>query len=144
MHHGNDLLPTDSSLRELEAMLLRMGQRNRLATLGKQTSRQYDKLILDCPPMLTGLSAQVMCAATPVIVPWPPSPLSARGFDFVIDEIRRHTKRPPPILAVLSMIDRHRTLHLEAPAGVPHLAIDPASERGRAMCGAPESRASWR
>ncbi len=116
---GLDLLPADSSLRELDSMLLRMGQRNRLATLAKQLSRQYDRLILDCPPVLNELSAQVLRAATLVIVPLPPSPLSARGFDFVVEEIRRTTKRPPPILPVLSMIDRRRSLHLEALAANP-------------------------
>ena len=116
---GLDLLPADSSLRELDAMLLRMGQRNRLATLCKQIERSYGRLILDCPPMLNELSAQVMRAATLVIVPLPPSPLSTRAFEFVVEEIRRNTKRPPPILPVLSMIDRRRTLHLEALAANP-------------------------
>ncbi len=116
---GLDLLPADSSLRELDSMLLRMGQRNRLASLSTQMARTYDRLVLDCPPMLNELSAQVMRAATLVIVPLPPSPLSARAFDFVVEEIRRHTKRPPPILPVLSMIDRRRTLHQQAIAANP-------------------------
>lgn len=116
---GIDLLPADNSLRELDSMLLRMGQRHRLATLSRQLQSSYDRLILDCPPMLNELSAQVMRAATLVIVPLPPSPLSARAFDFVVEEIRRQTKRPPPILPVLSMIDRRRSLHLEALAANP-------------------------
>ena len=116
---GLDLLPADSSLRELDAMLLRMGQRHRLATLCRQIGRSYDRLILDCPPMRNELSAQVMRAASLVIVPLPPSPLSARAFDHVVEEIRRTTKRRPPILPVLSMIDRRRGLHREALAANP-------------------------
>jgi cellulose biosynthesis protein BcsQ len=116
---GLDLLPADSSLRELDSLLLRLGQRHRVATLARQLTRTYDRLILDCPPMLNELSAQVMRAATLVIVPLPPSPLASRAFDMVVEEIRRHTKRPPPILPVLSMIDRRRTLHLEALAANP-------------------------
>ena len=116
---GLDLLPADASLRELDSLLLRLGQRHRLATLSKQLERSYDRLILDCPPVLNELSAQVMRAATLVIVPLPPSPLSARAFDFVVEEIRRHTRRPPPILPVLSMIDRRRSLHCEALAANP-------------------------
>lgn len=116
---GLDLLPADSSLRELDSMLLRLGQRHRIATLSRQLARSYDRLILDCPPVLNELSAQVMRAATLVIVPLPPSPLSARALDHVVEEIRRHTKRPPPILPVYSMIDRRRSLHLEALAANP-------------------------
>ena len=111
---GLDLLPADHSLRELDSMLLRMGQRHRIAMLSKQLTRSYDRLILDCPPMLNELSAQIMRAATLVIVPLPPSPLSARALEHVVEEIRRHTRRPPPILPVYSMIDRRRTLHLQA------------------------------
>ena len=122
---GLDLLPADSSLRELDSMLMRMGQRHRIATLAKQLSRSYDRLILDCPPGLNELSAQVMRAATLVIVPLPPSPLSARALEFVAEEIRRHTKRPPPILPVYSMIDRRRTLHLEALAAQPTWPVIP-------------------
>lgn len=116
---GLDILPADGSLRELDSMLLRMGQRHRIATLCKQLERSYDRLIIDCPPMLNELSAQVMRAATLVIVPLPPSPLSARALQHVVEEIRHHTRRPPPILPVYSMIDRRRTLHLEALAANP-------------------------
>ncbi len=122
---GLDLLPADGSLRELDGMLLRLGQRHRIATLGRQLARRYDRLILDCPPVLNELSAQIMRAATVVIVPLPPSPLSARAFDHVAEEIRHQTRRPPPILPVYSMIDRRRSLHLEALAANPAWPVIP-------------------
>lgn len=122
---GLDLLPADGSMRELDSLLLRMGQRHRIATLARQLVRSYDRLIIDCPPMLTELSAQVMRAATLVIVPLPPSPLSARALDHVAEEIRRHTRRPPPILPVYSMIDRRRSLHREALAANPEWPVIP-------------------
>ena len=124
-HPGLDLLPSDGSLRELDSLLLRMGQRHRLATLARELSRSHERVILDCPPMLNELSAQVMRAATLVIVPLPPSPLSSRAFDHVVEEIRRHTRRPPPILPVLSMVDRRRALHQEAIAAQPAWPVIP-------------------
>lgn len=123
---GLDLLPADNSLRELDSLLQRLAQRQRITALGKQLSRTYERLILDCPPVLNELSAQIMRAATLVIVPLPPSPLSVRALDVVVEEIRRHTRRPPPILPVLSMIDRRRNLHLEAMRANPSWPVIPA------------------
>jgi chromosome partitioning protein len=123
---GLDLLPADNSLRELDSLLQRLAQRQRITALGKQLSRNYERLILDCPPVLNELSAQIMRAATLVIVPLPPSPLSVRALDVVVEEIRRHTRRPPPILPVLSMIDRRRNLHQEAMRANPSWPVIPA------------------
>ncbi|BBC70924.1 chromosome partitioning protein ParA [Altererythrobacter sp. B11] len=109
-----DLLPADESLRELDSVLARIGKRKRLAKLGEDLSRRYDRIILDCPPVLNEISAQVVRAATLVIVPLPPSPLSRRAFELVTREIRRHAKVHPPILPVISMFDGRRTLHRQA------------------------------
>ncbi len=109
-----DLLPADESLRELENLLTRMGKKKRLAKLTETLTRRYDRIILDCPPVLNEISAQVVRAADCVIVPLPPSPLSARAFDLVTREIRTHAKVLPPILPVLSMLDMRRNLHREA------------------------------
>ncbi len=135
---GLDVLPADNSMRELDFMLSRLGQRNRLANIGRKLSRNYERLILDCPPVLNELSAQIVRAATVIIVPLPPSPLSARGFDFVVEEIRRHTRKPPPILPLLSMIDHRRTLHREVLAANPSWpaiplagAVEQCAVRGR-------------
>ena len=69
--------------------------------------------------MLNEVSAQVMRAADLVIVPLPPSPLSARAFEVVVEEVRGQGKRHPPILPVLSMLDLRRSLHKEARAANP-------------------------
>lgn len=120
-----DVLPADTSLRDLGSLLLRLGSRQRLAALSRELAREYERVILDCPPMLNELSAQVMRAASVVIVPVPPSPLSARAFHFVVDEIRQHTRRAPPILPLLSMIDRRRALHCEAITANPAWPVIP-------------------
>ncbi|MXP26130.1 AAA family ATPase [Altererythrobacter indicus] len=109
-----DILPADESLRALDSQLARIGKRKRLAKLAQDLSRTYERIVLDCPPVLNEISAQVMRAADLVIVPMPPSPLSSRAFELVAKEIKLHTKFHPPMLPVLSMLDLRRTLHREA------------------------------
>ncbi|WP_091145028.1 ParA family protein [Novosphingobium sp. CF614] len=109
-----DVLPADESIRALDAQLMRIGKRRRLAKLAAELAADYERIVLDCPPVMNELSAQVVRAADLVIVPLPPSPLSARAFDLVVREIAGNTKRHPPILPVLSMLDMRRTLHRQA------------------------------
>ncbi|HEY6814190.1 MAG TPA: ParA family protein [Croceibacterium sp.] len=109
-----DVLPADETLRALDSLLERLGKGRRLAKLTETLARRYERIILDCPPVLNEISAQVVRAADCVVVPLPPSPLSARAFELVRKEIAAHAKGSPPILPVISMLDRRRTLHREA------------------------------
>lgn len=116
---GLDLLPADESIRAIDRTLDRLGKKKRLAKLTAAMAKDYDRIIFDCPPVLNELSAQIMRAADLVIVPLPPSPLSARAFEVVVEEVRGTGKGHPPILPVLSMLDLRRTLHREARAANP-------------------------
>ncbi|MGB3472657.1 MAG: ParA family protein, partial [Erythrobacter sp.] len=108
-----DLLPADESIRTLDRQFDRMGKNKRLSKLTATLGKDYDRIIFDCPPVLNEISAQVMRAADLVIVPLPPSPLSKRALDLVVEEVRGSGKGHPPILPVLSMVDMRRTLHRE-------------------------------
>ena len=116
---GVDVLPADESIRALDAQLMRIGKRKRLAKLAAELAAGYDRVLLDCPPVMNELSAQVVRAADLVIVPLPPSPLSARAFDLVVREIAGNTRHHPPILPVLSMLDMRRALHRQVHAEHP-------------------------
>ena len=111
---GLDLLPADESIRALDRQLDKLGKKKRLAKLTESLGKNYDRIIFDCPPVLNELSTQVMRAADLVIVPLPPSPLSARAFEVVVEEVRGIGKGHPPILPVLSMLDLRRSLHKAA------------------------------
>jgi cellulose biosynthesis protein BcsQ len=111
---GLDLLPADESIRALDRQLDRLGKKKRLAKLTEGLGKTYDRIIFDCPPVLNELSAQIIRAADLVIVPLPPSPLSARALEVVVDEVREQGKGHPPILPVLTMLDLRRSLHKEA------------------------------
>ncbi len=75
--------------------------------------------------MLNEVSSQVARAADAVIVPLPPSPLSARAFDLVVKEVVQNRKGHPPILPVLSMLDMRRKLHREAREANPDWPVIP-------------------
>jgi len=113
-YRGLSLLPADESIRALDRQLDQLGKKKRIARLTEALGKTYDRIIFDCPPVLNALSAQVIRAADLVIVPLPPSPLSARAFDVVVEEVRATGKGHPPILPVLSMLDLRRSLHREA------------------------------
>lgn len=122
---GIDILPADESIRALDAQLARIGKRKRLAKLTAQFAADYPRIILDCPPVMNELSAQVVRAADLVIVPLPPSPLSTRALDLVVREIAGSSKRHPPILPVLSMLDMRRSLHQQAQKANPNWPVIP-------------------
>lgn len=119
------LLPADESIRTLGRQFERIGKKKRLAKLVETLGKDYDRIIFDCPPVLNEVSAQVMRAADLVIVPLPPSPLSTRAFEVVVEEVRGSGKGHPPILPVLSMIDMRRSLHKEARAANPSWPVVP-------------------
>lgn len=116
-HERLFLLNADESLRNLPVQLARIGQRRRLAQLTLALRRDYDRVVLDCPPMQNEVSDQVIAAADVLIVPLPPSPLSARALDLLRRDLTRNHTRHPPILPVLSLYDSRRKLHRMAREG---------------------------
>lgn len=120
-----DTLPADESIRTLDRQFEKFGKKRRFAKMVSALEKTYDRIILDCPPVLSEVSAQVMRAADLVIVPLPPSPLSTRAFDQVVEEVRGSGKGHPPILPVLSMVDRRRSLHRRAREANPTWPVVP-------------------
>ena len=114
---GLSLLSADESLGALPVHLARVGQRRRLANLTVQMSTRFERIVLDCPPVQNELSDQILAAADVVIVPLPPSPLSARALERVRRDLARAGGRHPPLLPVLAMYDGRRKAHKAARTG---------------------------
>lgn len=119
-----DVLPADASLRGLDR-LFAAGKRKRLARIVAGAAQDYDRIVLDCPPGLTETSDQVIRAADLVIVPVIPSPLSQRAFEEVVSHVEQHHRGRTAILPVHSMVDRRRSLHLEALEAQPRWPVIP-------------------
>lgn len=116
-YSGLAVLQADESMRSLPATLARIGKRKRLARTAAALSGAYERIIIDCPPAINEISEQVFAAADLLIVPLPPSPLSARALPMIQAEILANHPRHPPILPVLSMYDARRKLHRDVHAG---------------------------
>lgn len=122
-----DVLPADESLWALDRQLASIGKKRRLAKIAEGLGKGYPRIVLDCPPVLNEVSAQVLRAADLVVVPLPPSPLSSRAFELVAEAVRETGKGHPPMLPVLSMVDRRRALHREAMDANPGWPVIPWS-----------------
>jgi cellulose biosynthesis protein BcsQ len=120
-----DVLPADRSLRTLGRTLAAIGKKKRIAKIAAGLASDYDRVLLDCPPVINEVSAQVLRAADIVLVPLPPSPLSARALPMIREHFTQERRKHPPILPVLSMLDARRALHRQLRAGMPHWPVIP-------------------
>lgn len=120
-----DVLPADPSLNELGRFLEKLGKKRRLAKLIESLDERYERVVLDCPPVLNEVSSQVLRAADVIVVPLTASPLARRGLDDVVAELRRNHGNRAPVLPVFAMYDARRKLHAEAHAAEPDWPIVP-------------------
>jgi chromosome partitioning protein len=124
-----DLLPADRSLDALDGFLRALDRRKRLAKLTASLRTRYDRVILDCPPVLNEVSDQVFRAVDVLIIPLSPSPLARRALDDVRGHLARTFKKHPPILPVFTMVDRRRALHRAALEQQPDWPVIPMASQ---------------
>lgn len=110
---GLALLAADMSLRHLDHTLSVADKPKRLRKLVHGLAPEFDRVILDCPPGLGEVSDQVFRAVDLIVVPVPPTPLALRAYEQVSEHIARDHGGLPPLLPVLSMVDRRKKLHRE-------------------------------
>ncbi len=115
-----DIIGADASLRGLDLLFYELDKKKRLQKLLQTLAKDYDRVLLDCPPGLTETSEQVIRAADLIVVPVIPSPLSQRAFD----EMSGHLGKAR-VLPVHAMVDRRRKLHAEAVAAHPDWPVIP-------------------
>ncbi|MGI4879242.1 MAG: ParA family protein [Janthinobacterium lividum] len=127
-----DVLPADKSLRHLEKTLADDDMRS-LRKMLRSFERDYDRVILDCPPGLTELAEQVFKAADLIVVPLLPSPLSERAYDQLLAHLGKHHRKGPKLLPVFTMVDRRRTLHKATVDALPDRDVIPYSVDVEAM-----------
>lgn len=111
-----DLVPADFTYRNLDLELdATKKPTRRVGQLLKPLRREYDYVLLDCPPSVSLVSENVIEAADALLVPVIPTTLSLRTLDqlegFLADNEWR--RRLPKVLAFFSMVEGRRKLHRE-------------------------------
>jgi chromosome partitioning protein len=115
-----DLLPADFTYRNLDLMLDEAKRPARkLASLLAPLKRQYDLVVLDCPPSISLLSESVLHAADLLLVPLIPTTLSVRTLDQLTEFVSGFNGHRPDVLAFFSMLDRRKRLHLQIAQDLP-------------------------
>ena len=130
-----DLLAADVSLRGLDRLFFQISKKRHLGKLLKEMSKDYDRIILDCPPGLTETSEQILRNADIVIVPVIPSVLSERALTDVQMFLDSGGKKHAPLLPVYTMVDRRRTLHKQGLIRKPKWPVIPMSSAVEHMTG---------
>ena len=120
-----DVLPADASLRGLDRFFFTLAKKKRLEKLLERVGRDYERIILDCPPGLAETSEQVLSAADIIIVPVIPSPLSRRALDEVVSYLDGKGIRRGALLPVYNMVDRRRSMHMAALSENPNWPVIP-------------------
>ncbi|UFS57475.1 ParA family protein [Subtercola endophyticus] len=114
-----DVIPADAGYRELDLVFdaaKKSGER--ISRILEPVSRQYDVVILDCPPGESVVARNALHTADVVVVPLVPSPLSMRSLDQV-RAIVAEADEPARMLAFLSMVDRRKSTHRDAVRDLP-------------------------
>lgn len=113
---GVDLMPATIELARAEADLLtRTGREQVLrSVLEELADREYDWILLDCPPSLGVLTVAALTAAEGVVIPLQCETLSHRGVGQLLDtvhDVRRFTNRDLEVWGVLPTLYDGRTNH---------------------------------
>jgi chromosome partitioning protein len=109
-----DLLPADPSLRTLDLLFAELDSKKRLQKIGETLAKQYDRVIIDCPPGLGVTAEQVIRSADLILLPLIPSALSTRAAEELRQHLDQRRKGAPSVLPVFTLVDRRRAAHRQA------------------------------
>lgn len=109
-----DIIPSDLSARNAEVVLSEYKQgKKRIKSAIAEIKKDYDIVIIDCPPGLSVLHDNIFQAADFILVPNIPTPLSLRSFDTILDYFRQNKLDETRIKSFFSMVDNRKTLHYD-------------------------------
>ena len=131
-----DLMPADFSYRNLDLDLdSTKHATDRVRRLLVPVEKDYDLVVLDCPPSVSLVSENVVHACDVLLVPLIPARLSVRTYDQLIDFVDTMPGRKPQVVGFLSMVDRRKKAHREFTERLPndHASVVPEAIPSRVV-----------
>jgi len=114
-------MPADFSYRNLDFDLDSTKRpTDRIRRLIAPLKKEYDLVVLDCPPSVSLVSENVVHACDVLLVPLIPAMLSVRTYDQLIDFVDTMEGRKPQVMGFLSMVDRRKKSHREFTERLPN------------------------
>ncbi len=109
-----DIIPADLSARNADVLLHEMKQSKRkIASLLSGLKKDYDIVILDCPPGISILHDAIFTGVDWLLMPNIPTTLSIRSYETVAAYFKEHDLDASKIKCFFSMVDHRKNLHHE-------------------------------
>jgi chromosome partitioning protein len=116
---GLDVLPSNLAYRNFDLMLDRLKKsKKQLRRMLKTLRKDYDLLVLDCPPNITLLSENVFGASDMILVPVIPTILSERTLNQLVEFFKEKELPGESLLPFFSMAQAQKTMHREIMASL--------------------------
>lgn len=106
-----DVLPASLASREMDQLLEKRGT-SHLRQMLKEVRKEYDLVVLDCPPTLSHLSENMFTSVDALLVPMVPTTLSLRTLEQLQKFLDEHDL-PCPLWPFVTLADRRRSMHVE-------------------------------
>lgn len=107
-----DIIPSDLSARNAEVVLSEFKQgKKRIKSAIAAIKKDYDIVLIDCPPGLSVLHDNVFNAADFILIPNIPTTLSMRSYDTILDYFKQNNLDENKIKSFFSMADHRKNLH---------------------------------
>lgn len=119
---GLDIIPSNLGYRHFDILLAGMAKRRKqLRSVLEELKRDYDIILMDCPPNITLLSENVFRASDAILVPVIPTVLSRRTLEQLVDFFREEELPERRIRPFFSMVQKRNRMHRETMAELPQL-----------------------
>ncbi len=109
-----DILPAGADYRKIELYLNDLKDAGRwLSNFVKPVKKDYDIVIIDCPPNITLLTENIFRNADYILVPVVPTVLSVRTYEQILEYFSSYRLNKEKLLPFFSMFEKRKNLHNE-------------------------------